>query len=119
MTLVDTSVWVEHLRHGRPRLAALLAEGQVLCHPFVIGELACGHLSNRASILHLLGALPAAPLASHDEVLRLVEARRLHGSGLGWVDAHLLASALLARSPLWTLDRRLALAASSVGIGAR
>lgn len=117
MTLVDTSVWVEHLRHGRPRLAALLEEGQVLCHPFVIGELACGHLSNRGSVLPLLGSLPAAPVASHDEVLRLVEARRLHGSGLGWIDAHLLASALLAGTPLWTLDRRLAAAASRVGIG--
>ena len=119
MTLVDTSVWVEHLRHGHPGLAALLEEGRVLCHPFVIGELACGHLSNRGGTLHLLGALPEAPLAGHDEVLRLVGARRLHGSGLGWIDAHLLASALLAGSPLWTLDRRLAAVASRVGVGAR
>jgi len=88
-------------------LESLLVEGQVLCHPFIVGEIACGALQNRREILSLLAALPPAPMAEHEEVLRLIESRHLHGRGIGWIDAHLLASALLSRSPLWTLDRKL------------
>lgn len=116
MTLVDTSVWVDHLRRGVPRLAALLEEGSVLCHPFVAGELACGHLGQRDRVLGLLATLPQAPTASHDETLRLLRAHSLHGQGLGWIDVHLLASALLGHSALWTRDRRLAAAALRLGV---
>jgi predicted nucleic acid-binding protein len=115
--LVDTSVWIDHLRHGNPALASALEAGEVWCHPFVQGELACGNLRNRTEILSLLDALPQAPLTTHAEALSLVEKRRLMGTGLGWVDIHLLGSALLAVIPLWTLDRQLADAARNVGIG--
>ena len=115
MTLVDTSVWVDHLRRGVPRLAALLEEGRVLCHPFVVGELACGHLGQRDQVLRLLGTLPQAPAASHDEALRLLRTHGLHGQGLGWIDVHLLASALLGRCALWTRDKHLAAAAARLG----
>jgi hypothetical protein len=116
MTLVDTSVWVDHFRRGNDRLATLLAEARVLGHPFVVGELACGHLERRAEILPLLTALPQAPLADHEEVLTFVDSHRLAGAGLGWIDAHLIAAARLSGSALWTLDRRLAAAADRVGV---
>ncbi len=118
MILVDTSVWIDHLRKGDPELASLLNEGMVLCHPFVIGELACGNLKNRHEILSLLEALPTATVASHEEVLHLVSDRKLHGKGLGWIDTHLLASALLFKSTLWTRDRTLAAAARALETGA-
>jgi predicted nucleic acid-binding protein len=116
--LADTSVWVHHLRHGSERLARLLAEERVACHAFVIGELACGHLSNREEILTLLGRLPEAGQASHEEVLAMIEGHRLMGTGLGWVDAHLLGAALLHDLRLWTLDRRLDAAAAAIGVAA-
>ena len=119
MTLVDTSVWVDHLRRGNDRLASLLDDGSALCHPFVIGELACGNLAQRDRILTLLDALPEAPVAEHAEVLELVRSRRLHGQGLGWVDMHLMASALLAECPLWTYDRRLEATAQRLGAAPR
>jgi predicted nucleic acid-binding protein len=118
MILVDTSVWVDHLRKGNDRLGALLLDEQVLGHPFVIGELACGSLKNRQEILHLLRALPASRLAEHDEVLRLLESHRLLGRGIGWIDAHLLASALLSRCSLWTFDKRLHAIARELAIAA-
>lgn len=108
MILVDTSVWVEHLRRGLPRLAALLQEGKVLIHPWVIGELACGNLRHRGEVLELLQGLPAAVVASDQEVLLLIEQDQLMGRGIGYVDAHLLASAKLSHCQLWTQDRRLA-----------
>jgi len=114
--LADTSVWIHHFRHGSERLARLLSEGQVVCHPFVIGELACANLRNRAEILLLLGRLPSAGMASHEEVLALVEGRHLTGRGLGWIDAHLLGAVLLRGLRLWTLDRRLDAAAADVGV---
>jgi len=117
--LVDTSVWVDHLRRGNAALAALLQQEQVLGHPFVVGEVACGRLRRRAEMLELLARLPAAPLASHAEALAFVEARHLMGRGLGWVDVHLLASATLSRRPLWTLDRGLAAAAGALSLGWR
>jgi hypothetical protein len=114
--LADTSVWVDHLRHGNARLAALLREGQVAGHPFVTGEIALGHLKRRAEILALMADLPQLPPAEHEEILRFVEQNELAGSGLGWVDVHLLAAAALDRSRLWTLDRRLAAVASRLGL---
>ena len=107
MLLVDTSVWVEHLRNGTPALEGALNDGQVVCHPFIIGELACGNLKNRSHILSLLDTLPKAQLADHEEVMQFIETNRLMGKGLGYIDIHLLASAVLTNVPLWTLDKRL------------
>jgi predicted nucleic acid-binding protein len=117
MVLVDTSVWIAHLRERQPALADLLCDGLVFMHPFVEGELACGSLSKRAAILADLAALPLATPASDTEVLRLIEDRRLWGRRLGWIDAHLLASALISHCRLWTLDKRLGAAASGLGVG--
>lgn len=107
MVLVDTSVWVDHLRRGNPALSESLSVAEVACHPFVVGELACGNLRNRSELLSLLQALPSTPEVAHGELLRFVERHRLMGQGLGLIDLHLLASARLAAIPLWTLDRRL------------
>jgi predicted nucleic acid-binding protein len=117
MVLADTSVWIEHFRHGEPALRDRLSEGLVVMHPFVSGELACGNLKDRAAILSDLRALPPARLASNAEILQLIEDRRLWGRGLGWIDAHLLASALLSNCRFWTLDTRLATAATELGLG--
>lgn len=117
MILVDSSVWVEHLRRGEPGLAKLLRSAEVCSHPFVVGELACGQLRNRDELLGLLSALPHVQRAADTEVLAMIEGRRLHGKGLGYIDAHLLASCVLARTPLWTFDRRLARAAADAGVG--
>lgn len=115
MILVDTSVWVDHLRDGAPALAAALEQGSVLMHPFVLGELACGNLKNRGEVLRLLGDLPAAPLATDPEALDYIERRALMGRGIGYVDVHLLASAALAGAArLWTRDKRLAAAAADL-----
>ncbi|MDB4913949.1 MAG: twitching motility protein PilT [Gemmatimonadetes bacterium] len=109
MILADTSVWVEHFRRGDRRLAAALEDERVLMHPFVLGELACGNLHNRSEVLHLLMQLPAAHIASDDEVLAFIERRGLASRGIGLVDAHLLASSVLTPfAQLVTLDRRLA-----------
>ncbi|MBX3131991.1 MAG: hypothetical protein KF689_01220 [Gemmatimonadaceae bacterium] len=98
---------MEHLRRGVPALSEALEAGLVATHPFVIGELACGHIARRDAFLDDLARLPGAPEAEHDEVMALVKARRLAGRGLGWIDAHLLASARLAGMQLWTLDAAL------------
>jgi hypothetical protein len=97
-------------------LAHRLARGDVECHPFVIGELACGNLSRRDEVLALLSALPSVRTAQHDEVLGLLDANRLFGRGLGWVDVHLLASTLLTRTTLWTLDQGLTRCARELGV---
>lgn len=107
MVLVDTSVWVEHFRSGAIGLDTLLNDGQVLCHPFIVGELACGNLKNRSVILSLLHELPMAVRAEDAEILQCIDHHRLMGKGLGYIDMHLLMSAILTRVPLWTLDRRL------------
>jgi len=117
--LVDTTIWVEHLRRGLPSLATLLQEGEVLIHPWVIGELACGNLRNRQQVLELLQGLPMATVASDAEVLLLIERDRLMGRGIGYVDAHLLASARLSHCRLWTQDRRLAAVAHEQGLEVR
>lgn len=107
MVLVDTSVWVEHLRREQRELESLLEAGEVVCHPFIVGELACGFIENRKEIFSLLQSLPAAVEAGHDEVMAFLERYRLMGRGLGWVDVHLMASAFLSGTPLWTLDKKL------------
>lgn len=116
MILVDTSVWIDHFRQGSDRLAELLNREQVYCHPFVIGELACGNLRNRDVILGLMSHLPHARVGDHNEILHLVETRRLYGTGLGWIDVHLLGSALLTGCSLWTLDQALLAAARQLDI---
>jgi len=107
MILVDTSVWVEHLRSGAVGLEALLIDGHVVCHPFIVGELACGELKNRREILSLIHDLPTASCADDDEVIQFIDDNGLMGKGLGYIDIHLLMSALLTGIPLWTLDKRL------------
>jgi len=119
MVLVDTSVWVAHLRQGAIGLEALLHEGLVVCHPFIIGELACGNIKNRSEILVLLQALPQAFLAEHEEIMQFIEHFHLMGKGLGYLDMHLLASALLTRVPLWTLDQKLNKEATKLGLAHR
>jgi hypothetical protein len=114
--LVDTSIWVTHLTKGNAALRTLLEAGDVLCHLLVIGELACGNIANRDRILSLLQELPQARVAEHDEVLRFIESRQLSGRGLGFIDAHLLASSVLTRAPLWTADKRLRAAAAELGV---
>jgi predicted nucleic acid-binding protein len=116
MILVDTSVWVAHLRGDSAHLRKLLNDGEVLCHPFVVGELACGNIKNRSEILSLLQVLPLAKTANNEEVLRLIETKNLMGIGLGFIDVHLLASALLAKVPLWTLDKQLKAASSKLSV---
>ena len=117
MILADTSVWIEHLRHGEPRLRAALEAERVLIHPFVIGELACGNLRARGSLLELLRRLPLAPTATDQEAHTLLHRRKLMGRGIGWIDVHLLAStALAAPARLWTHDRRLATIAAELKV---
>ena len=116
--LVDTSVWVRHLREGDAYLAAALERAEVWTHPWVIGELACGRLADRATVLGHLRALPTTPVASVDEALALIERRALMGRGIGWVDVHLLASALLVGTRIWTLDGRLGAVAAELGVAA-
>ncbi len=114
MVLADTSVWIEHFPRGQPGLAQFLNQGVVLMHPVVVGELACGNLPNRTTVLSDLNSLPSAKLASHAEVMQLIEARNLHGLGLALIDAHLLASALISKCLLWTFDKRLSKVATSL-----
>lgn len=116
MILADTSIWVNHFRHGEPYLQRALIDGKVLIHPFVLGEIACGSLHSRSRTLTYLGKLPSVILATHDEVLTLLQEHNLFGKGLGWVDAHLLASARLSRCRLWTLDTRLHHAATKLKV---
>lgn len=107
MILVDTSVWIDHLRQGDAELADALQQGRVAIHPFVVGELACGNLRARAEVLGLLQALPSLPVATSKEVLFFIDAHALMGRGIGYVDGHLLAAARLAGAQFWTRDKRL------------
>lgn len=119
MILVDTSVWVDHLRVGDAELAALLDRGEVLGHPFVLGEIALESLRQRRLILDALRELPQAILATSDEVLAFIESRSLAGAGVGYVDAHLLAAVrLTGGAQLWTRDRRLHAVAKRLGLAA-
>jgi predicted nucleic acid-binding protein len=114
--LVDTSVWVDHLRRTDAGLVGLLREHRVSCHPFVIGELACGRLQSRQEILNLLAALPPSPVLSHEEAIGFLHARGLAGTGVGWVDVHLLGSAVLGQRLFWTRDGQLAKAATRLRV---
>jgi predicted nucleic acid-binding protein len=108
LILVDTSVWVDHLRRGDAQLVDLLDRAKVVMHPFVVGEIACGSLRDRSSILELLQNLPAAAVADSAEVLGFIERHVLHGQGIGYVDVHLLASVALTQgAQLWTRDKSL------------
>ena len=117
MILVDTSVWLNHFRVSSRLLAQLLDLEQVLIHPFVIGELACGNLANRKEIISLLQTLPCAPKVDDDEILFFVERHKLMGRGLGLVDVNLLASCMIGKASLWTADNRLHVAAQELGLG--
>jgi len=116
LILVDTSVWIDHLRRGNAVLAAMLERTEVCCHPFVIGEISLGSLRRRDDVLALLSELPSLPLVSHEDVLALVSRLGLDGSAVGWIDAHLVASAIAGRTRLWTLDRPLSRAARAADI---
>lgn len=117
MILVDTSIWIDHLRAGDAELVTLLHDGDVLAHAWVTGELALGHLLQRNEVLDLLHNLPQATVATDVEVLALIDHRQLSGLGIGYVDAHLLASTILtADARLWTRDRRLGAVADQLGI---
>jgi predicted nucleic acid-binding protein len=117
MILVDTSVWINHLRKGNARLNSMLLNAAVLVHPFVIGELACGNIHNRSRILNLLGDLPASRVADDQEVLFFIEHNNLMGRGIGYIDAHLLASVSLSGpARLWTVDRKLDDVAIQLGL---
>jgi predicted nucleic acid-binding protein len=116
LILADTSVWVEHLRRGDARLVELLESASVLMHPFIVGEIACGSLADRKTVLELLQDLPSTAVAEFDEVLSFVEHRRLWGKGIGYVDVHLLAAVALTKgATLWTRDKRLRAAAQALG----
>jgi hypothetical protein len=116
MVIVDTSVWVSHFREGNTELANLLNNGKVVCHPFVVGELACGNLKNRNQILSLLQSLPMGINADHEEVLEFIERNQLMGKGLGYVDIHLIASAMLTGMSIWTHDKKLKQVANALDI---
>ena len=114
MVLVDTSIWVTHLRQGSRQLEKQLMDAEVMCHPFIIGELACGNLKNRNEIISLLQSLPLAPTIEFDEFIFFIDRNHLMGKGIGFVDVHLLASAQLTGIPLWTADKRLKSAADQL-----
>jgi predicted nucleic acid-binding protein len=116
MILVDTSIWIDHLRSTNPHLVELLNANLAATHPWVIGELACGNLANRATVLGLLQALPQVPRAEEDEVLFFLDKHRLAGKGIGYIDAHLLAAAALGSVRLWTRDKRLIAVAAQLGL---
>ena len=118
MILADTSVWIEHLRSEQELLKGMIAVGEALAHPLVIGELACGHLPNRARTLAQLGRLPQCPAVSDAEVLLFLERHRLAGSGLNYIDIHVLATAATTGAPLWTFDRNLRAAALALNLAA-
>ena len=116
MVLVDTSVWIDHFRKTVPELLRLANADEVSVHPAVIGELALGTLQHRAKVLNYMLNLAQAPVASDSEVLHMVAENGLAGKGIGWVDAHLLASARLGNLVLWTHDKKLAKIASELGV---
>ncbi len=119
MILVDTSVWIDHLRREHATLTELLNQGRVLTHPFVIGELALGNLKNRETVLHALQLLPQANVANSLEVLQFIQQQSLFGLGIGYVDSHLMAAVRLTPgSLLWTFDKRLRAVATTASVHA-
>lgn len=117
MILVDTSVWIDHFRTPIGELTRLLDLREVLLHPYILGELALGGLPQRGEQFRRLSQLPPAPVASHIEAMTVLQRRDLGGTGIGYVDVHLLTSAALVGAPLWTRDRRLAAVATALGLG--
>jgi predicted nucleic acid-binding protein len=116
MILVDSSIWIDHLRRGDPQLVTLLEAGDVVCHPFVIGELACGSLARRHVILELLHALPRTGQAEHHAILAFIDDHHLHGRGIGLIDAHILWASVTEAHVLWTRDVRLRRMAVRLGV---
>jgi len=119
MVLADTSIWIDHFKKGNVHLEKLLLDTEVACHPFIIGELACGNLKNRSEILALLHSLPQTPAVENDEALLFIEKNKLMGMGIGLIDVHLLASARLAHIPIWTRDKSLLNASVSLQVAYR
>ncbi|MFA7268483.1 MAG: PIN domain-containing protein [Sterolibacterium sp.] len=117
MILADTSIWIDHLRSGSQALSSLLQNDIVCTHDFVIGELACGNLRNRAEVLGLLQSLPRLSAATEDEALFFIEKQRLAGCGIGYIDAHLLAATAVNGARIWTKDKRLKAIAEEKGWG--
>jgi len=116
MVLVDTSIWIDHFRNYNEELKELLITGQVCIHPFIVGELSCGNILNRKEILTLLGALPGIDTVLDEEVLMLIEDRKLYGKGLGFIDIHLLAAAVVHHVTIWTGDKYLYRVSKEFGI---
>jgi predicted nucleic acid-binding protein len=116
MVLANTSVWVSHLRHGNSKLQELLEARKVVSHPFIVGELACGNISNRVEIISLMQSLPMLDVVENEELLLFIEHKKMMGTGLGFVDVHLMAAAVLAAIPLWTQDKKLKQACSQLNI---
>jgi predicted nucleic acid-binding protein len=108
VVLVDTSIWIDFLRDGNDLLKEFLESGQVMVHPLIVGELSCGNISKRTSFLKLINELPQAKESSHEEVMHFIENNKLFGKGVGFVDLHILTSAIISNVPLWTGDKRLA-----------
>ncbi|MDY7030301.1 MAG: PIN domain-containing protein [Thermodesulfobacteriota bacterium] len=116
MILVDTSVWIKHLRESDKNLIRLLEQGLVACHPFIIGELACESIKNRYEIISLLNDLPSTDMLDHHDIMEFIEYRNIMNKGIGYVDAHLLGSALISETPLWTFDNALKKIANQLSI---
>jgi predicted nucleic acid-binding protein len=116
MILVDTSVWADHIRQKNDRMSTLLKDGQILIHPYVVGELALGNLHNRAVYLASFESFPPAIIARDDEFMAMIDAHQLHGTGIAYIDAHLLASSRLSFAKLWTNNKRLQLVAERFGL---
>lgn len=116
LILVDTSVWIKHLREGETSLAQLLEQGFVACHPFIIGELACEGIQNRREIISLLYHLPSTDILDHSDIMEFIEYREMMNKGIGYIDVHLLASALVSETPLWTFDKALKKVANQLSI---
>jgi predicted nucleic acid-binding protein len=116
MVLVDSSVWMNHFRVSNSHLVSLLKANSAAVHPWIIGEIACGNLARRATVLGLLKALPQVSPATEDEVLFFLDRHNLAGTGIGYIDVHLLAAASIASISLWTADKRLARSAANLGL---
>ncbi|MFC1495573.1 type II toxin-antitoxin system VapC family toxin [Thermodesulfobacteriota bacterium] len=117
LILVDTSVWIKHLREGEKNLVPLLEQGSVACHPFIIGEIACGGMKNRYEIISLLNDLPSVEILDHSEIMEFIENRKIMNKGVGYIDVHLLGSALVSGTLLWTFDKALGKIAKELSIG--
>lgn len=115
--LVDTSVWINHLREGDKNLTQLLEQGLVACHPFIVGEIACGGIKNRHEIINLLNDLPSTEILDHSDIIEFIENRKIMNKGIGYIDVHLLGSALVSDTPLWTFDKALRKIAIQFSIG--